>query len=61
MCRAQAQKLWKEKAQFEDAGFRTVCVVQEWLDREMVAFKEAFWQGPLYLDTDKQVGGDTAA
>lgn len=35
LCRDEAQKLWTERAQLEAAGLKVVCVVHEWIDREV--------------------------
>lgn len=35
LCRDEAQKLWKEHEALEAAGLRVVCVVHEWIDREV--------------------------
>jgi hypothetical protein len=35
LCRAEAQKLWQGRAQYEDLGMRMICVVHEWIEREI--------------------------
>jgi hypothetical protein len=35
LCRDEAQKLWAERAALEAAGLKVVCVVHEWIDREV--------------------------
>jgi hypothetical protein len=41
LCRDEAQKLWKEQQALSDAGLKVVCVVHEWIDREVSASKPA--------------------
>lgn len=40
LCRDEAQKLWAERAALEAAGLKVVCVVHEWIDREVSGFDE---------------------
>lgn len=35
LCRDEAQKLWAERAALEAVGLKVVCVVHEWIDREV--------------------------
>lgn len=35
LCRDEAQKLWAERAALEGLGLKVVCVVHEWIDREV--------------------------
>lgn len=35
LCRDEAQKLWAERAALEALGLKVVCVVHEWIDREV--------------------------
>lgn len=35
LCRDEAQKLWKEHQTLQEAGMKVVCVVHEWIDREV--------------------------
>lgn len=53
LCREQAVKVWSERAQFEALGVGLVCVIHEWLDREVAAFAPAYWGGRLLLDADR--------
>lgn len=53
LCRDEAQKLWTARAQLEDAGLRVVCVVHEWIDREIAAFVPTYWGGDVYHDADR--------
>lgn len=53
LCRDEAQKLWTARAQLEEAGLRVVCVVHEWIDREIAAFVPAYWGGDVYHDADQ--------
>ncbi|KAG2500214.1 hypothetical protein HYH03_001792 [Edaphochlamys debaryana] len=53
LCRDEAQRLWERRAEFERLGVTLVCVVHEWIQREINAFTPAFWPGPLYHDTSK--------
>lgn len=55
LCRAQAQRLWAAREQFEAAGYKVVCIVHEWIEREVKAFTPEYWAGPVYLDTTKQL------
>lgn len=41
LCRDEAQKLWAERAALEAVGLKVVCVVHEWIDREVC--KQAAW------------------
>lgn len=41
LCRDEAQKLWAERAALEAAGLKVVCVVHEWIDREVSGVTEA--------------------
>ncbi|KAF8058031.1 prxl2a [Scenedesmus sp. PABB004] len=53
LCRDEAQKLWDARAELEAAGLRVVCIVHEWIDREIAAFAPAFWGGEVFFDKDK--------
>ncbi|EFJ52787.1 hypothetical protein VOLCADRAFT_127337 [Volvox carteri f. nagariensis] len=53
LCRDEAQRLWKLKPEFERMGVGLVCVVHEWIPREVNAFTSGFWPGPLYHDPSK--------
>lgn len=53
LCREQAIKVWSERAQFEALGVALVCIVHEWLDREIAAFAPEYWGGRLLLDSDR--------
>lgn len=35
LCRDEAQKLWAERAALEALDLKVVCVVHEWIDREV--------------------------
>lgn len=35
LCRDEAQKLWAERAALEAVGLKVVCVVHEWIEREV--------------------------
>jgi hypothetical protein len=35
LCREEAVKLWQQKEEFDKIGARIVCVVHEWIDREV--------------------------
>lgn len=43
LCREQAVKLWSEREQFERAGVKLVCVVHEWIQREIDGFAPKYW------------------
>lgn len=53
LCRDEAQRLWALKPEFDRLGVALVCVVHEWIEREITAFTAGFWPGPLYHDTSK--------
>ncbi|GLC38296.1 hypothetical protein PLESTB_001751300 [Pleodorina starrii] len=53
LCRDEAQRLWTLKPQFDQLGVGLVCVIHEWIPREVTAFTAGFWPGPLYHDTSK--------
>ncbi|KAF6261261.1 R53.5-related protein [Scenedesmus sp. NREL 46B-D3] len=53
LCRDEAQKLWKEQQALTDAGLKVVCVVHEWIEREISAFVPEYWAGEIYHDADK--------
>eukprot|EP00775_Hariotina_reticulata_P005476 gene5476-5711_t len=53
LCRDEAQKIWNAREELEAAGLRVVCVVHEWIDREINAFVPEYWGGEIYQDTDK--------
>ncbi|PNH08122.1 Redox-regulatory protein [Tetrabaena socialis] len=53
LCRDEAQRLWALKPEFDKLGVSLVCVVHEWIQREINAFTPAYWPGPLYHDTSK--------
>lgn len=53
LCREQAVKLWSERAQFEASGVKLVCVVHEWIQREIDGFAPKYWGGELYYDEGK--------
>lgn len=53
LCRDEAQKLWACKPELDKLGVGLVCVVHEWIQREVDAFVAGFWPGPLYHDVDK--------
>eukprot|EP00878_Enallax_costatus_P017368 GHUV01018241.1.p1 GENE.GHUV01018241.1~~GHUV01018241.1.p1 ORF type:complete len:174 (+),score=25.14 GHUV01018241.1:166-687(+) len=53
LCRDEAKKLWKQHDTLEAAGLRVVCVVHEWIDREVNAFVPAYWGGEIYHDVGK--------
>ncbi|PNW81862.1 hypothetical protein CHLRE_06g263550v5 [Chlamydomonas reinhardtii] len=53
LCRDEAQRLWALKPEFDKLGVGLVCVVHEWIQREIDAFAPAFWPGPLFHDTSK--------
>jgi len=55
LCRYQARELWLGlKNPLERLGLDIVCVVHEWMDAEVAAFKP-YWPGAVYLDKDKQL------
>ncbi len=35
LCRAEAQKLWRMHQEIEKQGVKLVCVVKEWIKREV--------------------------
>lgn len=35
LCREEAVKVWGDRAKFEAAGVRLVCLVHEWIDRSV--------------------------
>lgn len=43
LCREQAVKLWTEREQFEKAGVKLVCLVHEWIQREIDGFAPKYW------------------
>lgn len=43
LCREEAIKVWNARQQFEEAGVRLVCVLHEWIDREVDAFRPEYW------------------
>ncbi|PRW57143.1 hypothetical protein C2E21_3832 [Chlorella sorokiniana] len=53
LCREESIKVWNARQQFEEAGVRLVCVLHEWIDREVDAFRPEYWGGELYYDQDK--------
>ncbi|GLI63047.1 hypothetical protein VaNZ11_005909 [Volvox africanus] len=53
LCRDEAQRLWKLKPEFDRLGVGLVCVVHEWIPREVNAFASGFWPGPIYHDHEK--------
>ena len=53
LCRHNALEIWKSHEQFESLGVRLVCILHEWIDREVDAFAPEYWGGELYLDEDK--------
>ncbi|GIL49954.1 hypothetical protein Vafri_6245 [Volvox africanus] len=53
LCRDEAQRLWKLKPEFDKLGVGLVCVVHEWIPREVNAFASGFWPGPIYHDCGK--------
>ncbi|KAG2435500.1 hypothetical protein HYH02_011795 [Chlamydomonas schloesseri] len=53
LCRDEAQRLWALKPEFDKINVGLVCVVHEWIQREIDAFAPSFWPGPLYHDTSK--------
>ncbi|KAG2500213.1 hypothetical protein HYH03_001791 [Edaphochlamys debaryana] len=57
LCRDEAQRLWERRAAFERLGVKLVCVVHEWIQREVDAFSPGFWPGPLYHDPSKSFYG----
>ncbi|KAF5834405.1 hypothetical protein DUNSADRAFT_8960 [Dunaliella salina] len=53
LCRYQARELWLGlKNQLEKLGVRMVCIVHEWIDREVEAFTP-YWPGETYFDKEK--------
>lgn len=52
-CRDHAVKVWEHQKELEQAGVKLVCVVHEWIEREINAYSPAFWPGELYHDVDK--------
>jgi hypothetical protein len=57
LCRATAQKLWREAEAITQAAGggqnRLVCVAHEWLPAEIDAFRQGFWPGPVFKDDAK--------
>lgn len=53
LCRDTAQQVWEQHEALEAAGLRVVCLVHEWIEREITAFHPAYWGGELYHDADK--------
>jgi len=53
LCRDTAQQVWAAHEQLEEAGLKVVCVVHEWIDREINAFLPDYWGGEIYHDVDK--------
>jgi len=43
LCREESIKVWNARQQFEEAGVRLVCVLHEWIDREVDAFRPEYW------------------
>lgn len=43
LCREESIKVWNARQQFEEAGVRLVCVLHEWIDREVDAFRPKYW------------------
>lgn len=43
LCREEAVKVWADRQAFEAAGVRLVCLVHEWIDREIAAFAPEYW------------------
>ncbi|KAI8465304.1 MAG: R53.5-related protein [Monoraphidium minutum] len=54
LCRDTAKQFWAANEQFAAAGVKLVCVVHEWIDREIAAFHTPeYWPGDIYFDADK--------
>lgn len=53
LCREQAAKVWNEREKFAAAGVKLVCLVHEWIDREIQAYAPDYWGGDLYYDETK--------
>lgn len=49
LCREEAIQIWNKRQEFEAAGVRLVCVLHEWIDREVEAFAPAYWGEALLL------------
>lgn len=60
LCRDEAQKLWAERAALEAVGLKVVCVVHEWIDREV---REAAMHAGAHtrVTTCVVAGGDVGA
>lgn len=46
LCREEAVKVWADREAFAAAGVRLVCLVHEWIDREIAAFAPEYWGEP---------------
>ncbi|KXZ52229.1 hypothetical protein GPECTOR_10g860 [Gonium pectorale] len=57
LCRDEAQRLWALKPEFDKLGVELICVVHEWIQREIDAFSPSYWPGPLYHDASKAFYG----
>ena len=53
LCREQSVRIWNAREQYDAAGVKLVCVVHEWIDREIDAFRPEYWGGPLFFDEGK--------
>jgi hypothetical protein len=53
LCRHQSIQIWKNREKFEALGVRLVCVLHEWIDREVAAYAPEYWGGELYYDSAK--------
>ncbi|MEW5315803.1 MAG: hypothetical protein WDW38_007208 [Sanguina aurantia] len=53
LCRDEASKVWAMKPELDKLGVGMVCVVHEWIQREVTAFTPAFWGGQVYHDIGK--------
>ncbi|DBB14515.1 TPA: hypothetical protein ACH3X3_004795 [Trebouxia sp. C0006] len=55
LCRAEAKKLYASKPAFDELGIRLVTVVHQMPKLELEAFKPAYWDGEVYLDSSKEL------
>lgn len=51
LCRQETQQYSDRKAEFAALGVTTVVILKEWKPEEVEAF-QAYWDGPVYLDSD---------